>query len=53
MLTKRDSMAVLLEFLEAGKLMPLVDRTYSLSELPEALGHLQDGITQGKIVITV
>jgi NADPH:quinone reductase-like Zn-dependent oxidoreductase len=51
--TKKDSMAVLQEFLEAGKLTPLVDRTYSLTELPEALRYLQEGHAQGKIVITV
>jgi NADPH:quinone reductase-like Zn-dependent oxidoreductase len=51
--TKKDSMAVLQEFLAAGKLTPPVDRTYSLSELPEALRYLQEGHAQGKIVITV
>lgn len=51
--TKKDSMVVLKGFLEAGKLTPLVDRTYSLSEVPEALRYLQEGHAQGKIVITV
>ena len=46
-------MAVLQGFLEAGKLTPLVDRTYSLSEVPEALRYLQEGHARGKIVITL
>jgi NADPH:quinone reductase-like Zn-dependent oxidoreductase len=34
---KKESMAVLREFLEAGKLTPVIDRTYPLSEVPEAI----------------
>ncbi len=51
--SKSDTMAVLREFLEAGKLRPFVDRTYPLSEVPEALRYLQAGEVRGKIVITV
>jgi NADPH:quinone reductase-like Zn-dependent oxidoreductase len=50
---KRDSMAVLKEFLEAGKLMPVLDRTYPLAEVPEAIWYLEEGRARGKIVITV
>jgi NADPH:quinone reductase-like Zn-dependent oxidoreductase len=51
--SKRDSMAVLKEFLEAGKITPVVDRTYPLSEVPEAIRYLEEGQARGKIVITV
>ena len=51
--SKKESMAVLREFIEAGKITPLVDRTYPLSEVPEAIRYLEDGTAQGKIVITV
>jgi NADPH:quinone reductase-like Zn-dependent oxidoreductase len=46
-------MAVLKEFLEAGKLTPVIDRTYPLSEVPEAIRYLEEGQARGKVVITV
>lgn len=49
---KKDSMAVLKELLEAGKLTPIVDRTFPLSAAPEALTYLQSGNARGKIIIT-
>jgi hypothetical protein len=52
MLNKKDSMAVFREFLE-GKLPPVIDRTYSLGEVPEAIRYLEEGHTQGKVVITL
>jgi NADPH:quinone reductase-like Zn-dependent oxidoreductase len=45
-------MAVLREFLAAWKITPVVDRTYSLSEVPEALRYLMAGRVQGKVVVT-
>ncbi len=51
--TKKDTMAVLKEFLEAGKITPIIDRTYPLSEVPEAIRYLEEGHTQGKVSITV
>ena len=39
--------------LESSKITPVIDRTYPLSEVPEALRHLQSGRAQGKIVIVV
>ena len=53
MSSKEDSMAVLRAFIEAGKITPVVDRTYPLSKVPEAIRYLEDGNAQGKIVITV
>jgi hypothetical protein len=37
---KKDQMVVLKELLEAGKITPVIDRTYPLSELPEAIRYL-------------
>jgi NADPH:quinone reductase-like Zn-dependent oxidoreductase len=39
--------------LEAGKVKPVIDRRYPLSEVPEALRYLEEGHAKGKIVITV
>ena len=44
---------VLRELIEAGKLRPLVGRTYPLREVPEAMQALEAGKIRGKIVITV
>jgi NADPH:quinone reductase-like Zn-dependent oxidoreductase len=44
---------VLQELLEAGKITPVIDRTFPLSESPEAIRHVGEKSTQGKTVITV
>ncbi|MFF4230840.1 NAD(P)-dependent alcohol dehydrogenase [Streptomyces sp. NPDC001820] len=41
------------KLMEAGKLTPVVDRTYSLSEVPKAIQYLRAGHACGKVVITV
>ncbi len=41
------------ELIETGKIKPVIDRTYSLNETPEAIRHLEGGHVRGKIVITV
>jgi NADPH:quinone reductase-like Zn-dependent oxidoreductase len=48
---KKDTMAALKEFLEAGKLTPVIDRTYPLSDIIEAMSYMQEGQVRGKIVI--
>ena len=50
---KQDSMAVLKELIEAGKLTPVVDRTYPMSEVRDAIRYLEQGQALGKVVITV
>ncbi|MFI6799427.1 NAD(P)-dependent alcohol dehydrogenase [Streptosporangium canum] len=41
------------ELIEAGEVTPIVDRTYPLSEVPEAIRYLRGGHARGKVVITV
>ena len=41
------------ELIEAGKVTPVVDRTYPLSDAPEAIRYMTDGHARGKVVITV
>jgi NADPH:quinone reductase-like Zn-dependent oxidoreductase len=50
---KKNQMAILQGLLEAGKLIPVVDRTYPLREVPEAIRYLAEGDAQGKVVITL
>jgi NADPH:quinone reductase-like Zn-dependent oxidoreductase len=49
----RDDLQVLKDLIEAGKLTPVIDRTYPLRETPEALRYLEKGHARGKVVITV
>ncbi|MHA2003159.1 MAG: NAD(P)-dependent alcohol dehydrogenase [Candidatus Thorarchaeota archaeon] len=44
---------ILAELFEAGKVVPVIDRRYPLSEVPEALKYLEAGLALGKIVITM
>jgi NADPH:quinone reductase-like Zn-dependent oxidoreductase len=48
-----DRLVVMKELSEAGKITPIIDRTFPLSEVPEAIRYLGSGQTQGKVVITV
>ena len=50
---KREDLALLAELFEAGKVVPVIDRRYPLSEVPEALRYLEEGHAQGKVVITM
>jgi NADPH:quinone reductase-like Zn-dependent oxidoreductase len=49
---KKD-LVVLKELLEAGKITPVIDRSYPLSEVPEAMRYLEEGRAQGKVMITM
>jgi NADPH:quinone reductase-like Zn-dependent oxidoreductase len=49
----KEDLLVLNELFEARKVTPVVERTYALSEAPEAFRYLGQGHAQGKIVITV
>jgi len=51
--SNKKDLVVLTEFLEAGKITPVIDRTYPLAEVPEAIGYLENGHARGKVVITV
>jgi NADPH:quinone reductase-like Zn-dependent oxidoreductase len=50
--SKKDTMTVLRELLEAGKITPVIDRTYSLGEASEAIHYLMHGEPPGRVVIT-
>jgi NADPH:quinone reductase-like Zn-dependent oxidoreductase len=48
-----EDLIVLGDLVEAGKVTPVIDRTYSLSETPEAIRYLEEGHARGKVVIAV
>jgi NADPH:quinone reductase-like Zn-dependent oxidoreductase len=49
----RADLEVLTELLESGKIVPVIDRTYALSEVPDAMRYLGEGHARGKIVISI
>jgi NADPH:quinone reductase-like Zn-dependent oxidoreductase len=48
-----EDLRVLKELIEAGTVTPVIDRMYSLGEVPEAIRYLEGGHARGKVVITV
>jgi NADPH:quinone reductase-like Zn-dependent oxidoreductase len=51
--TAKKDLLILNELIEAGKVTPVIDRTYPLSEVPGAMRYLEEGHVRGKVVITV
>ena len=49
----QNDLVIMKELLEADKVKPVIDRCYSLSEVPDAIRYLEEGHAQGKVVITV
>ena len=49
----KEDLAVLKELVDAGKVAPVIDRRYELTEAPDALRHQGGGHARGKIVIAV
>src|SRR5437870_3861283 len=50
---KKSDLAILGDMMQSGKVKPVIDRTYKLSELPAAIAYLEEGHARGKVVITV
>jgi len=51
--TNTETLLALNEFIEAGKVTPVIDRTYPLSETAEAFAYLDEGHARGKVVIAI
>jgi NADPH:quinone reductase-like Zn-dependent oxidoreductase len=50
---RKDDLTILGDLMQTGKVTPVIDRTYPLSEAPEALRYLEAGHARGKVVITL
>ncbi|TMG30102.1 MAG: zinc-binding dehydrogenase, partial [Chloroflexi bacterium] len=48
-----DDLQFLRELIEAGRITPVIDRTYPLSEAADAIRYLETGRARGKVVISV
>jgi NADPH:quinone reductase-like Zn-dependent oxidoreductase len=49
----QKDLAYLIELVEAGKVKPVIDRSYTLSEVPDAIRYIGKGHARGKVVITL
>ena len=49
----QENLVVLRQFIEAGKVTPVIDRTYPLGETPQAISYVGEGHARGKVVVTV
>jgi NADPH:quinone reductase-like Zn-dependent oxidoreductase len=50
---RHKDLMTLKELIDAGKLTPVIDRTYPLGEAPQAIRYLEQGHSRGKVVLTV
>src|ERR1043166_5717046 len=49
----KPDLKILADLMESGKIHPVIDRTYKLSEVPQALTYLEQGHARGKVVIKI
>jgi len=50
---KKEDLIIMQGLLEGGKVTPVIDRTYPLSDVPEAVRYLEEGHARGKVVIAL
>jgi NADPH:quinone reductase-like Zn-dependent oxidoreductase len=48
-----DDLAFLADLMGSGKVTPVIDKRYKLSELPQAIEYLEQGHARGKVVVNV
>ena len=49
----KEDLTMMHDLMEAGKVTPVIDKRYRLSEVPEAIRYLEEGHARGKVVITL
>jgi NADPH:quinone reductase-like Zn-dependent oxidoreductase len=49
----KEDLTILRELIATGKVTPVIDRCYSLNEVPEAMRYLEEGDARGKVIITL
>ncbi len=48
-----EDLAVMSELMQSGKVTPVIDRSYSLSEVAEAVRYVEEGHSRGKVIISL
>ena len=51
-LDKKD-LTLMRDLMESGKVTPVIDRRYKLSEVAQAMGYLEAGHARGKVIVTI
>jgi len=51
--SNQEDLVTLKELMEEGKIVPVIDRRYTLSETAQAIRHLEEGNVRGKVIITM
>ncbi len=51
--SSKEDLTIMHELMKAGKVTPVIDKRYRLSEVPEAIRYLEEGHARGKVVITL
>ena len=49
----RDDLLVLAQLATDGRITPVIDRSYPLAEIAEAIRHVETGKARGKVVVTI
>jgi NADPH:quinone reductase-like Zn-dependent oxidoreductase len=49
----KEDLTILSDLMQAGKVTPVIDRRYKLSDTAEAIRYLEQGHARGKVVITL
>ena len=49
----KEDLTIMRELMESGRVTPVIDKRYRLSEVPEAIRYLAEGHARGKVVITL
>jgi NADPH:quinone reductase-like Zn-dependent oxidoreductase len=50
---RQDDLAILGDLMQAGKVTPVIDRSYRLDEVPAAIAYSEEGHARGKIVVNL
>jgi NADPH:quinone reductase-like Zn-dependent oxidoreductase len=48
-----EDLATIAGLMQEGKVMPVIDRTYPLAEIVEAMTYLETGRARGKVIVTI
>jgi NADPH:quinone reductase-like Zn-dependent oxidoreductase len=48
-----NDLTILADMMQSGKLKPVIDRTYKLNEVPQAIAYVEEGHARGKVIITI
>ncbi len=51
--SSKEDLTIMGELIATGKVTPVIDKRYRLSEVPEAIRYLEEGHARGKVVITL